>query len=157
MTTIEEAKKKLRKNMLEGDICPVCNQFVKVYKRSINGSSLLAMTIIYNAIGKKPVHATNFLNECNVPAVIKNTGDFAKLRFWGLIKEVSNKENNKSSSSGCWEITKFGEQFLLGNVNIPRYKFFYNNNIVKIPFEQPELPYKELVTKKFDYKELMNN
>jgi hypothetical protein len=52
--------------------------------------------------------------------------NFQKLAYWGLVEK--HYENNKRVS-GTWNITRVGELFLRGNIQIPIWITTYRNKI----------------------------
>ena len=88
--------------------CPCCGtRHNQIYKRRIYGSMLKGL--------KRLAEHNNSLTPASI-------GDFAKLRFWGLIKA--------GGQEGAWEITQSGRDFLAGLISIPEFLFIQNNQVV---------------------------
>lgn len=137
--TIAEAKQELREAAKgEGDHCPVCGQFAKVYKRSITSSMAYGLIQFYKAVGAKPGHVPTILNQ--------RGGDFLKLRYWGLIQE--------SGAPGYWFVTPTGAAYVKGLTSAPQYAYVFDGRLLKL-----DGPFKSIAAslgKKFDYSELMS-
>lgn len=146
-----EKAKVMAKAADKGCVCPVCDQFVKVYKRKINSSMAAALVNSYHHYGAK--------NDFTLKSVanrmgLTSTGDFAKLRHFGLIQEVPCDPMDKSrKSSGRWFITDVGRLFAIGAGYVPAYVVLYNGK--KIDEADSVIGIREALNNKFDYSELM--
>lgn len=139
--TFEKAK-------MDGCRCPVCDQTVKIYKRSLNSS--MAATLI-RAYKKHDV--LNFFHVTDKDVAVRD-GDFAKLRFWGLIQEKSHTAGNEGKrTSGYWCVTPKGRSFVEKDISIPKYIIVYNSRF--LDFAGPETYIQGCLGDKFDYNELM--
>ena len=140
---MEEAKDK-------GCICPVCDQFVKVYRRTI--TSAMANQLIHlfkiTDLDDKWVHTRELVMGQS------SIGDFSKLRFWGLIVEKPHDEGNKfKKTSGYWSITDAGKCFIAGIETVQSHVLVYNNK--KLAFEGHEVNIIECLGDNFHYGNLM--
>ena len=100
-----------------GERCPHCDRFLKTYNRRIIARVGVGLIRLYQLSIEFPdrryFHVTD----------IKGAsfgGDFAKLRFYGLIKEMPNDDVEKKSS-GKWEITELGIAFVENRLQVPKY------------------------------------
>ena len=75
-TTLAVAREWLRDRVEEGERCPCCTQFAKVYKRTIHATMAHDLIRIYRACGRDWFH---------LPDHVGHPGDFAKLRYWNMI------------------------------------------------------------------------
>lgn len=149
-STISEAKTYLRANFEEGLECPCCGQFVKLYKRRITSAQAIALIRFYNKTLETGIewhHVTEFGE-----AAFRG-GDFAKLRYWGLIEESFNHDGSKKNS-GYWKITQRGIRFITGQRNITKYIHIYND-VVRGHSEE-EVSIYQALGNKFNYEELIN-
>jgi len=139
---MEEARDK-------GCDCPVCGQFVKVYKRKIN--SFMARQLIHmhkNYGNGQWVHARNL--------VLGSTscGDLSKLSYWGLIqKQPHNEGDDGKKTSGFWRITDKGNEFAAGRGYVEAYAMVYNGRCLELTGEPVTI--QQCLGDKFDYMELM--
>jgi len=136
---MHEAKKK-------GCHCPVCGQFVKVYRRTINKSSAVLLARACRKFGEDiSFHITDLIEG--------GGGDFAKLRYWGLIEQIENN-NDKKKHSGKWRLTKLGVYFVKHGQTLPKYALIYDGKL--LDFDGDELiTIQDALGKDFDYQELM--
>ena len=84
----------LRKARDKGCECPVCGQFVKVYRRLINHAMAVQLATAYIRFGV----GTTF----HIKDILEGAGggaDFAKLRYWGLIAEIENSNSKKKNKN----------------------------------------------------------
>ena len=135
--TLGEARGHLNDKKMTGKAtrCPCCDQTVKIYKRTITKSmlhNLMQFCIAY----PHEVHVKKLW-------VGANAGDAAKLRHWGLIKQVS---------TGNYVATHEGTEFVLGNHFVPTHVFLFNT--VKIGESGVKMSIRDIVDG-FDYNKLM--
>ena len=135
--TLKEARGHLNTRKMTGKAtrCPCCDQTVKIYKRTITKSmlhNLMQFCIAY----PHEVHVKKLW-------VGANAGDAAKLRHWGLIKQVS---------TGNYVATHEGTEFVLGNHFVPEHVFLFNTE--KIGEAGVKMSVRDIVDG-FDYDKLM--
>ena len=135
--TLKEARGHLNPRKMTGKAtrCPCCDQTVKIYKRTITKSmlhNLMQFCIAY----PHEVHVKKLW-------VGANAGDAAKLRHWGLIKQVS---------TGNYVATHEGTEFVLGNHFVPTHVFLFNTE--KIGESGVKMSVRDIVDG-FDYDKLM--
>lgn len=144
--TLRGARKQVEEGAAVGIDCPCCDQRVMVYKRRISSGTVrrLAKLLKAHRKTKQPwVHHTK---------VDSRGGDFAKLRHWGLIKEMPNFSHEKRTS-GFWKITPKGMDFLWNRVSVPTYVYIKNNKIMEWSKQKTNI--KETMGKDFNYADLM--
>ena len=132
----------------KGGDCPVCGQFVKVYKRTINASMAAQLIKADKQFG---IHHTFHINE-----ILEGDGggaDFAKLRYWNLILEIKN-DNPKKKNSGRWIITVLGRAFIMGYRKMPKYALIYNGRFLEFDGDET-ITIQEALGNKFNYQSLM--
>ena len=135
--TLGEARGHLNTRKMTGKAtrCPCCDQTVKIYKRTITKAmlnNLMQFCIAYpNKVHVKKLWAG------------ANAGDAAKLRHWGLIRQVC---------EGYHVATREGVEFILGNHFVPKYVFLFNT--VKIGEAGVKMSVRDVVDG-FDYDKLM--
>lgn len=69
-------------------------------------------------------HALDFIGDHNVG------GDFAKLRYWGLIEEWPGHR-------GWWRVTDYGRAFVAGRVHPPTYAAVRNGECLRLADVRP--------------------
>ena len=98
-----------------------------------------------------------FHHVSNIMEGISKTGtnDFSKLKYWGMIAEMSN--NNKAKkTSGYWAITDKGLAFLDRSLaTVPKYANIYNGPLMG--FSEERTTIQGALGDGFDFHELMNS
>jgi hypothetical protein len=130
----------------EGIFCPCCDQKVKIWRRRIYKSMAKDLCGLFKLSrdNNDYHHIYSFSNH--------KSGDFAKLRYWGLIQEQINADTNKRSS-GFWRITNAGRLYALNKLAVPRYWFIYNREALFCSEEKTKII--ESFAHNFDYQEIM--
>ncbi len=104
----------------------MCGRFNRIYKRPFNQSMAEVLRLLYNARhSKKYVHLYN-------DAEAKSGGEYAQMKFWGLIKA-----NEKTE--GEWEITDEGCKFIEGEATITERVVTINDHL--LGFSGKEITY----------------
>lgn len=164
-TTLGEAKQWLRERFSKGATCPCCNQFVKLYKRSLSKSSayvLLLMARYYRRIEVKQdewLHVPSYIAEVAVgnprrAAAVR--GDWAKMKFWGLIEEKPDVRADGSPRVGYWRMTQLGRQFVAREVKVPSHVYIYNGEALHRTVEE-QITIDDALTTDFSYAEIMGD
>lgn len=119
-TSVADAKRWLRDNYdkPQGCLCPACGQNVRLATRSISPSQVRALAAI--AAFSKHADAHAWVDVAKFEGM--RGGDYAKLRFWGLIE-------SRTESTGVWRVTHLGRKFLSGKHLVPKNVFVYNNRV----------------------------
>ncbi len=162
-TTLDEAKKWLRARFGKGATCPCCNQFVKLYKRPFNKSMAYVLLLIaryYRRIEVKQdewLHVPSYIAEVAVgnprrAAAVR--GDWAKLKFWGLIEEKPETRLDGSPRVGYWRLTPLGRQFVAREVKVPSHVYIYNGEPLQRSVEN-QITIDDALTTEFSYAEIM--
>lgn len=108
--------------------CPTCHRGYPKSKRGIYEGmalSLITMVQLFEATNDW-VHVTDF-NSINYKKYDKEClGDYAKLRFWGMIVQKRNMTTQKTHS-GLWKPTQKGIDYARGTIRVPRFVLLQNN------------------------------
>lgn len=149
--TLAVARDKLRELVYEGHDCPLCTQMAKVYRRNLTSVATRAMIALYREYGTGYGHLPDAVRK-HAPGVA-NQGGYANLaQHWGLIEdECSRREDG--GRTGFWRVTRAGEQFLRGEVTVPKYVLLYNGRCLKR--EGEAVGVRDALGKRFNYYELM--
>ncbi len=137
----------------QGTHCPCCDRFIKVYRRAL--SSSMAQWLIYmykrSALAKIPLwlHVEKDFHGISTPS----RGDYAKLRYWGLIEAMPEVGGSRGRTNGYWRITKKGEEFVEGRITVPARIHLLDNRVVG--WSPKTVTIQDVLGKKFDYNELM--
>jgi hypothetical protein len=151
--TLEFAKQWLRERLDEGAVCPCCTQLAKVYRRPLHAGMAMKLIKFYRAYGTGwGSRVELFKGEAE--------GDFAKLRYWGLVQE-SDDTRPDGGRNGWWRVTGLGEKFVLGEHTVFQYVNLYDSRPVHpdegkgAMFEGRQLNIRSCLGKSFSYNELM--
>lgn len=162
-TTLEDAKKWLRARFGKGAACPCCKQFVRCYKRPMNKSMAYVLLLMECHFRADPVeewvHVPSFLVEMvsdhpRRAAAVR--GDWAKLKFWGLIEEKPDVRVDGSPRVGYWKMTQLGRQFARRQVKVPAHIYIYNGALLPRTVEET-ITIDDALGKDFSYAEIMGD
>lgn len=129
--------------------CPVCEQTVKIYRRRINSNIARALIAMYRQHG---VGAWFHIRD--VGRSYSTAGEFAFLRFYGLIEKKEHTEGDEGKkSSGYWKLTDLAGKFVRKEVLLSKYIKLYNGAC--LGFEGGDISIEACLQNKFDYNDLM--
>ncbi len=149
--TLAEAKAEVRAGARDGTTCPCCGQFVKVYKRPLYAGMAAGLVLLcrdYVRGNQDWIHVPSA--KWRVEA--GRGGDFAKLRYWGLIEERPNDDEAKRTS-GFWRPTDRGLEFANGRGMVQKYALVFQGECVG--FDGHKINIGAALAGKFNYTELM--
>lgn len=144
--TLEDAKNWLRQRVDEGERCPCCNQFAKVYRRSIHATMARTLVIAYRE------HELDWFHLSTLTKSSGRGGEESKLRYWGLLEEELERRPD-GGRSGWWRITPTGAAFVQGSIEIPKYARIYDGRCLGLDGDKVSI--RDALGKKFNYDELM--
>lgn len=146
--TLREARELLRPLAREGHKCPLCTQFVKIYRRQINATMARNLIIAFQRHEYQPFHLAELDGRGD-----KREADFAKLRFWGLIHEEDERRED-GGRAGYWRISALGSCWIYDETTVSRYALIFDNRL--LGHEGEPWSVRQALGTKFDYAELMN-
>ncbi len=149
-TTVHQAKIDMRLAMDKGIICPCCNQNVKMYRWRISAVIAKCLLDMYKLSIDNPKRWVHPLHDLE-----QNSGDYAKLRYFGLIESDQEVPEEDKKASGFWRITPLGKSFVLNRATVALKVKIYNQN--SYGFEGKQISIIDALGKKFSYSELMND
>lgn len=126
----------------EGTRCPCCEQFCKVYRRKI--SSPMARWLIHAVFLWKKNEVSLHAGDDWSVAILKGSGDFAKLRFWGLIEPLHGNR---------WYPTALGTDFVQDRVTVPEVALVFNDAC--LGFDGARVRIRDALGSRFNYDEIM--
>lgn len=161
--SLEDAKRWLRARFGKGATCPCCAQFVKLYKRPFNKSMAYVLLLIaryYRRVEVQPdewLHVPSYIAEVAVgnprrAAAVR--GDWAKLKFWGLIEEKPETRSDGSPRVGYWRLTALGRQFVAREIKVPSHVYLYNGEPLQRAVER-QITIDDALGTEFSYAEIM--
>lgn len=136
---------RLQAKLPDGCRCPVCDQFAKTYKRKLNSGMALGLLVLYRESGFEYAHVERLIKPIlTAPPSIR--GDFAKLRYWGLVEK-------HPEQAGHWRVTGKGRAFVRCEISVPKHVLIYNDEC--LGFGDEETTIRGALGDRFDYAELM--
>lgn len=163
-TLLSVAKAYLKDRAKQGASCPCCDQWVQLYEREIHGSMARVLIILHrHFLRENPmwIHVPSFLEDLSVQlgAAVRG-GDWAKLRYWGLIEEKPKetkpaKRKDGSKRVGFYRVTEKGHAFAKGEIKVPRAALVYNERHLGFSADR-EVSIVDCLGKEFNYDELMS-
>jgi len=153
MPTVEKAREQLMRARWDGTRCPCCDQYAKVYRRTITGTMACWLIWLVQSYRREPrwYHVRESFGNAN-PARKYHTGDYGKLLHWGLIV-ASEEEVEGKKSAGYWKPTRRGYRFVLGKISVERHAYVYNRECIELA--GPMITITDALGTKFDYDKLM--
>jgi hypothetical protein len=143
--SLREARDELRGLVEEGETCPCCKQFAKVYRFGINSAISQGLISMYRKGGRDWVY---------VPDLKLPGGHMLKFRFWGIIEKPPElKRDDGSARVGVWRLTELGEAWVRCEATVPSHARIYNNRCLGLVGDP--ITIREALGKKFRYDELM--
>lgn len=119
MKTLNEAKRYVASNIMEGCHCPCCGQNAKLYKQKLTKQMVEGLVLLKRIAGTKPfpgdyIHTPSEFLKNGMSATERN---LARLRHWGLVE---------SAAPGMWRLTEDGKLFLHGAIPMPHMVYLFN-------------------------------
>ena len=148
--TLGEARLLLVKLAEKGVECPACFQFAKIYRRPVNSSMARGLIATYRAFGRE----FGYLQDVRRANGETDNREESKLRYWGLLEEEPTRRPD-GGRAGWWRVTQHGEQWIRGEVVIPKYAEIYNGECLGLIGEPTTI--RQALGKKFDLAELMDS
>lgn len=142
--SLAQARDWLRLRVAEGERCPCCTQFAKVYKRKITSTSAAALITLWRAAGPTWAHLPTVLD--------RKQADEAKLLHWGLLEgeTISRPDGGRA---GWWRVTELGAAFVRGEVRVQKYCLIYDSRCLGL--DGPDVSIVDCLGDRFDYAELL--
>lgn len=145
--TLADAVDFVNSNLEKGHRCPCCQQYARIWKRSIGRTMALEFLrlcrLSYDAPGEF-FHIRQF----NVLG-----GDFCKLAYWELIEPLVEDGRTRG---GFWRVTAKGWEFARGVLRLPSVVFLYNNVCLGMSATET-VTISDALKTAFDFDVLMNS
>jgi hypothetical protein len=145
MTTLAEAREWLRVRVDDGETCPCCEQFAKVYRRKLTAPVARVLIAMYRHNRDGWVY---------LPALGLSRGDEAKARYWDLIEGLDGERDDGSKRVGTWRLTGKGIAFVRNQIRVPKYARIYDGRCLNMdPAETVCIT--DVLGTRFNYADLM--
>jgi len=86
--------------------CECCGGSIKVYRSPLGVTTRVLIWMAGQSEEDEWLHIPSA-----PPGVIAGGGDYAKLRYWNLIRQHPENPDPKKRAAGLWKLTKFGRGF----------------------------------------------
>lgn len=143
--SLAEAQEWLRDHVDDGETCPCCTQFAKVYRRKLTAPVAQVLIAMYRTRG----------GWIRVADLGLTRGDEAKARYWDLIEAPADAEREDGSRRvGIWRLTVRGIAFVNDQIRVPKYVRIYNGRRIGVD-DTETVSIADVLGSKFNYRELM--
>lgn len=146
--------------------CLACGSFHTAHPRSLYGSQMRNLISLWWNTFVTPhknldagyLHKSEFCSDIN-----SGGGDFAKLRYWGFVEEMSNADPSKKTS-GAYKLLAFGKAFVESSFYTNHYAqpvcawsrcWVYQGEVIEWDVDSKPVTIVEALGDKFDYRTLM--
>jgi hypothetical protein len=149
---LSEARAELRAHLPEGVTCPCCDQYAKLYRRTITATMARSLILIDRWCRAHPsewLHIPSYLTQLRANA----TNDAALLRHWGLIEGQGGEREDGSKRVGFYRVTELGHAFANRAAQVPCYALLYSQELLGLTGEPVGI--EEALGTRFNYAELM--
>lgn len=155
--TAKKMQDTFRRELRAGTNCPCCGQFAKIYKRKFNSGMARSIISFYKkSLWKQGwIHVLKEMDFGKRKGKFYVNGDYGNLTAWELIEAKKEVAEDGNPSSGYYRITDVGKQFACGQIQIPKYTYHYNGEVLDRGSEEVVTIYQALGDK-FNYQELMS-
>ena len=141
----------------DGAECPACGQLVKHYRRPLTSGMAITLVLLARHKPDEWVHVLDFMGTLNLKPKLGTalgSGDYAKLRYWGLLEPYGSVRDDGSPRVGWWRITEDGKRFVRGELRVASHAVVFNDQLIALDGEKT-VGIRDALGKKFDYDELM--
>ena len=139
----------------DGIKCPCCTQYVKDYRRTLNGR--MARALITIASVSKFYATEGRYGLVEVPKLLiaakDGSGDYGKLRHWGLLEPAPKSDATQSRTSGRWRITRLGMDFAAGRAHVKSHAWIFDDHLIALDGDPVYI--QECFPKSFNFAALM--
>lgn len=142
--------------------CGHCGGRSKVYAYKLGS---YVRVLCWLAYMEKQEKGSSF-NYYHVPSsgAINGGGDYAKLRFWGLIEAMPKSDSHlaprpwtaNKRSSGMWRLTHLGREFVFGRTTVSSTCYYRHPEGGVLGFEPEQVGIRVALGENFNYHSLMN-
>jgi hypothetical protein len=149
--TLDQAIDALFDGLEDGTKCLCCGQLAKLYKRPIYSTVAAQLIRFYRHHGQ---HWGNLPDTPDMLAKSSGGGDFAKLRYWGIIEAREDEiRPDGSDRNGWWRVTDIGVSFIKGETKLKKYARVYDGELIDLWGDEASI--EDALGKNFVYRELM--
>jgi hypothetical protein len=151
-----DAQVRLEDGIDDGMACPCCGRLMKITKRSLYYKQVRWLFWICRAW--LDLGGGDSWVEANKGP--QKGGDYAKLEYWGMVRRCPRNDDPKKRSSGLWQPTAKGFEFLRGELRVPSFCMTVKSKGQKRAeprsWSTEYVNARELVGTRFDYQDAMS-
>lgn len=155
--TLAEARAELREKVYTGARCPCCQQYAKVYRRTITSAMARVLIAMYHRDTVAPrqwVDLPRLREEHRIE--VSGGGDAPKLAYWHLIEPMpSQRRDDGSTRAGWWRITPDGAAFARGTTRVAKHALVYGGRCLGLD-DTETVSIGDALGRGFDYRALMD-
>tara|TARA_R110002020_G_scaffold49844_4_gene141544 strand:+ start:722 stop:1303 length:582 start_codon:yes stop_codon:yes gene_type:complete len=129
--------------------CSHCGANSKVYAYKLGSYARVLIWMAYNSEHEEYVHIPT-------SGAINGGGDYAKLRYWGLIEKSPTNPGSKKRSTGLWKLTELGRNFALNKATVNGVCYYSHPPGEVLGFEPDHISIVDALGRYFNYEELMS-
>jgi len=161
-TTVAQVRAMLDENTKSGgSICPCCDQLSSSYRRNITCTMARSLIRLCEEFGLPDSEYITADGWCHVPTLFdeksrmsKYGGDWAKLRFWGLLEAKKDTlRDDGSNRIGYYRVTQLGKEFAKGAVEVRKYIWIYNDTFLGYDDSKAIVTIYDCLKEKYNYDE----
>jgi len=117
IVSVARVRRAIAKRLRAGKsaLCPCCGRKARMRHGHISASMARTLLKIYGASPREPF-------QCRSIFARDQNGDYAKLRYWGLLKRAG-------LGAGWWQLTALGRAFVRGEAEVPATALTYNRRL----------------------------
>lgn len=145
-------RKDLQQGSKSGANCPVCDRYLRVYKRAFNANmAMFLKSLVINSVMEASGGGDGYIHysKCNY------TGrDYTCLQYWGLAETMKDEEGKKKMS-GYWKPTSSAFKFIKGETKVSKYVFTLNGDVLS--FAEEKVSFEDALGTPFNYKDMMDS
>jgi hypothetical protein len=154
-TPLGEVRAWLRGRVEDGETCPCCLQFAKIYRRKITAPMARVLIAMWRVGGRDWVDIPALAKSIYTDRTRATGGDETKARYWGLIEPKPNERRDDGSLRvGWWRLTHAGVSFVRGENTVPKYARIYDGRLLGLDYSE-HVDITDALGTRFDYRELM--
>jgi hypothetical protein len=136
--TLAQAKAFVSDGLSEGVTCPCCHQLAKAYRRTLNRT--IVVPLLYAGRAAKLFRTTTpeyalTTKLWDFPRMLRRegelSGDYGKLKHWGLTIPSEDAEGKARPRAGLWQITPAGWEFMAGRLRVLKYVHLYDGKLIR--------------------------
>ena len=129
--------------------CNHCGANSKVYAYKIGSYARVLIWMAFHGGDEGYVHLPT-------SGAINGGGDYAKLRYWGLIEKSPKDPGQEKRSSGLWRLTTLGRNFALDKATMNSTCYYSHPPGEILGFEPDQVSIVDALGKHFNYESLMS-